>query len=45
MRRTELTKVEMLIQLVLEELRNGIKPVNYKNVLRMNSAYIEEMIN
>ena len=45
MRKTELTKVELLIELVMGVLRDDIKPVNYANVLRMNNAFIEEMIN
>ena len=45
MRKTELTKVELLIELVMDTLRNGLKPENYANVLRMNNAFIEEMIN
>jgi hypothetical protein len=45
MRKTELTKVELLITLVKETLKNEITPENYANVLRMNNAFIEEMIN
>jgi hypothetical protein len=45
MRRTELTKIDLLISLVIEELEVGITPDNYANVLRMNNAFIEEMIN
>ena len=45
MRRTELTKVELLISLVVEALKTGIKEHNYANVLRMNNKFIEEMIN
>ena len=45
MRRTELTKVELLISLVVEALKTGIKEQNYANVLRMNNKFIEEMIN
>ena len=45
MRRTELTRIELLISLVVETLKTGIKEENYRNVLRMNNAFIEEMIN
>ena len=45
MRKTELTKVELLITLVKETLKNEITTENYANVLRMNNAFIEEMIN
>ena len=42
MQRTEMTRVELLICLVMMALRKGIKENNYNNVLRMNDAYIEE---
>ena len=45
MQRTEMTRVQLLICLVMMALRKGIKENNYNNVLRMNDAYIEEQIN
>ena len=45
MRRTDLTKVDLLISLVKETLTTEIMPENYANVLRMNDKFIEEMIN
>ena len=45
MRRTELTKVDMLISLVIDTLYTEITPEQYSNVLRMNDKFIEEMIN
>ena len=45
MRRTDLTKVDLLISLVKETLKTEIMPENYANVLRMNDKFIEEMIN
>ena len=45
MRKTELTKVELLIELVMGVLRDDLTAANYANVLRMNNAFIEETIN
>ena len=42
MQRTEMTRVQLLVCLVMMALRKGIKENNYNNVLRKNDAYIEE---
>jgi hypothetical protein len=44
MRRTELTRVHLLMVLVLDVFETEITPDNYQNLLRMNNKYIEELL-